>query len=272
MVDAQNDGGFRAINAGNYLSMAGSSDTPGTPDVRETSSASVTDPSPAMGFSAQPASQATTTEQPSRSHPTLPTAMTLTSSAPSAQDNGSAAQLPTYGTRSRNRPGKPRINYAEDADVDFEYSVPAINTAVERHTSSSERTSRSPLTGDSRQSPTVSNTKNSVAGMLKGAQKVFPQLSKEPPIPGTSTFSANPNGHTPPTAPKKRKNAANHGTNTGQTTGVASAPLSARRVPLTQSHSGARETNMLTFEKSKAILKNGKLVADDGTIVAVNGE
>ena len=108
--------------------------------------------------------------------------------------------------------------------------------------------------------------------MLKGLQKVSPQLPKEPPIPGMSTFSANPNGHTPPTAPKKRKNAANHGNHTGQTTSVASTHLSAKWAPFTQALSGPRETNMLTFEKSKAILKNGKLVADDGTVVAVNGQ
>jgi hypothetical protein len=34
---------------------------------------------------------------------------------------------------------------------------------------------------------------------------------------------------------------------------------------------GARESNMLTFENCQGYLKNGKLKADDGTVLAVNG-
>lgn len=35
---------------------------------------------------------------------------------------------------------------------------------------------------------------------------------------------------------------------------------------------GYGETNLLTFENTKAMPKDGKMVADDGTVLEVNGK
>jgi hypothetical protein len=94
-------------------------------------------------------------------------------------------------------------------------------------------------------------------------------------IPGTSSFAANPNGNTAP-APKRRKNAASHPTNGGHASQAAPSHASGRRA---QQHANtamvpanlARETNMMTFEKTGAHLKDGHLLADDGQTVSVNG-
>lgn len=97
-----------------------------------------------------------------------------------------------------------------------------------------------------------------------------PSVSGKETIPGTSSFPAAP--------PKKRKaagaaNTAIAASGSGSTTvNVAAQPLTkqpATSIPLANM---SRESNMMTFEKSKAFLKKGGLVADDGTTLYVDGK
>jgi hypothetical protein len=172
-----------------------------------------------------------------------------------------------YGTRSRNRAGNPRPNYAEDQDMDFEVPPPPAKPA----------SAKNATIGDSKRNQQVaSEVKNTNSdpslARANGADhdERSPSTSGKEVIPGTSSFSA--------VAPKKRKAAgaaiaAIAASEAGSTTAVTTTQLTTKR-PLASVPAAnmSRETNMMTFEKSKGVLKKGGLVADDGTILYVNGE
>ena len=210
------------------------------------------------------------------------TATTSTSSAASAAReskdvrDGSTTTAP-YGTRSRNRPGVARPNYAEDhADLDADLVHAAAPAATPAATAAD------------------------------GGRPVSSQAATPAPntaaIPGTSTFSVTPtpsnnsivNGHdssamansnaahgadnasaTPATQPpRRRKNAANHAANNLHAAAGAAAPPSQavqrRAGPVTANHPPV-ELPMMTFGKSGALLKNGALYDDSGTALSVDG-
>ncbi|KAF9633546.1 hypothetical protein BFW01_g4440 [Lasiodiplodia theobromae] len=192
-------------------------------------------------------------------------------SAPAPAQTAVKDETPTnaggYGTRSRNRPSAARPNYAEDIEMDFE--IPAANGS---NGTSSERTTRSPAAGtDAGQSP-APNAKKS-ASTTNGTPAAT-AASKDPSIPGTLTFSANPNANAgTATQGKKRKAGGAHAAASANTASSA-APTSAasRRKETAIASNLIRETNMMTFEKSGSRLKRGKLEADDGTALAVDGK
>jgi hypothetical protein len=184
----------------------------------------------------------------------------------SAQDFSDVAMgdaMP-YGTRSRNRP---RPNYAEDQDMDFEVPPPPAKPA----------SAKNAAVGDSKRNQQVATeTKKTVADpsfvRVNGADEDerSPSVSGKETIPGTSSFSTVP--------PKKRKaagaaNTAIVASGSGNTTGNAAAQPTTKRLANTIPLSNmSRESNMMTFEKSKGILKKGGLVADDGTVLYVDGK
>ena len=176
-----------------------------------------------------------------------------------------------YGTRSRNRTGASRPNYAEDKELDqlieangkITRPVPlkaaAPSTDIDSEAADLERNSN----GAPRRGFAAVNT---TAPEVNGNTPLARDL-----IPGTSTFSANPsvNGNGPAPQSKKRKQP---GANTTlSATGTANHSVS--RMP--RSSVGVRqhhETNMMTFEGCGARLNSKKeLKADDGTILSVNG-
>ena len=116
----------------------------------------------------------------------------------------------------------------------------------------------------SRLSPEASAPPKRVASGSNGWASVNSNSS----IPGTSTFSAIPNANTS----KKRK--ATHGSSgsQGNLVQTAQAQTVSRRANTLVGAREARETNMYTFDKTKAKLKSGKLIADDGTEFCVNGK
>lgn len=179
------------------------------------------------------------------------------------KDSAMASAAPTYGTRSRGSRAVPRPNYAEDAEpMDFEYTQSAANgTAHAPSQKSSEPpTSRGPSPPPPRKVTAATN--NGWASVNTAAPK-----EKEVVIPGTSTFSANV-GAAPAPAPTKRRKA--HTTTNGAHT-TSSQATSRRTAHQSAVVHAARESNMMTFEKCKAMLKDGKLEADDGTVISVNG-
>ena len=204
--------------------------------------------------------------EPPHSHP-----MTTTTSASSHLSNkDSSSHAAAYGTRSRNRPGVPRPNYAEDVEMDFEVTHQANGA---EH-SSMDLSSHSPPATDSRQSP------------APGAKRGTPTTngwnatnSNSSSIPGTSLFSANPNARMPHS--RKRKAADVQGTiSTHSQSPAPSAPAVTRRAnaaatAATQAspYSYVSDNNMFSFERCRASLnKQGKLVADDGTLFSVDGK
>jgi len=187
-----------------------------------------------------------------QSHP-----MTASNSNSSHQSSkeAAAAQAAHYGTRSRNRPSRP--NYAEDVEMDFEQAahVNGNQAAV---------TAPSPPTPPSGLSPGASAPPKHVAS----ASNAWPSVNSNSSIPGTSTFSANPNA----TASKKRKAAHGSSGSQGNLVQTAQAQAVSRRANTLAGARETRETNMYSFDNTKAKLNSGKLIADDGTEFCVNGK
>ncbi|KAF2118266.1 hypothetical protein BDV96DRAFT_597123 [Lophiotrema nucula] len=212
-----------------------------------------------------------TTEQQPQSQPM--TATTSNSSHGSAKDAKEAAAAAPYGTRSRNRPGTSRPNYAEDVEMDFEMAQPSPNG------NTSEPPSRGSVATESGQSSSVGGKKGSAAGQGTAPWGNGAPNPKDIPanvnIPGTSSFAAHPNGNSnsPAQPPKRRKNAAGHAANGHHANAAAPSQAGTRRANnATAPATHARESNMLTFEKTGAFLRDGRLEADDGRTVSVNDQ
>jgi len=179
--------------------------------------------------------------------------------APAPPDTLKASAQPeSYGTRSR-RTGKERLNYAEDQDADFDFTSAATTTSYKKNASSAtnaQATTDAKRAKESSQS-VITNGAHSSANH---------QTIAKDPAPGATSASTNP---------KKRKAAG-----AATPTGSASTPLGGAAIAATNMRKQlssalplARETNMLTFSRSKSCLNpKGELVADDGTKLNVNGK
>jgi hypothetical protein len=200
-----------------------------------------------------------TPAEPVQSHP-----MTTTTSTSSHLSNKDSTPPQTgYGTRSRNRPGAPRPNYAEDVEMDFEMA-PQTNG---RDHSSMDLSSNSPPAIESRQSPAPSSKRGNQTS--NGWNSLNNNSSS---IPGTSLFSANPNARVPHSRKRKATEAQSTGVGQSQSPAPTTQTVTRRtHANATQINPPMRESNMLSFDKHRAILKHGKLVADDGSSFSVNG-
>ncbi|KAF2403842.1 hypothetical protein EJ06DRAFT_527443 [Trichodelitschia bisporula] len=200
--------------------------------------------------------------------------ISLDTSAPSdiimddagAKDLSGPGMAP-YGTRSRNRPGVARPNYAEDAEMEFEPTAMA-NGVRDGEKSSLEKSSRSPTAQEFHQDSPLPQSKRASTS----STTAWNALNKDPPIPGTSSFAANPQT-TSSSNSRKRKvgGAVNNGTGSQATrpTTPAAMPSSTRRGAHT-TPAYLRETNLVSFEKHGPFLRNGSLTSDDGTVYSVN--
>jgi hypothetical protein len=200
------------------------------------------------------------------------TASNSSSSNPSNKEaalTGAGAAVP-YGTRSRNRTGTSRPNYAEDKELDAEFEVPSSSKDA-----SGRKAAR---VGDAGHVAETTRSANSVRKYPAPETEhtlTIPSHYKEP-IPGTSTFSANPAATGPSYHSKKRK--ATSQPTTFQTQLQVSAQNLATPQAVTRRASmaaqvvaGFRDSNMLSFENCAGRLSGKKLVADDGTALEVNG-
>ncbi|KAI9723146.1 MAG: putative PHD type zinc finger protein with BAH domain-containing protein [Chrysothrix sp. TS-e1954] len=221
------------------------------------------------------------------------TRVASTSSDASAKDESNAA-VP-YGTRSRNRGGT-RPNYADNDDTDVELPAPrASDPAVRRYaafdggmpstqngnaTRNSATTLRLPngaqngaqnghltpkglsgvdpstVTGERKKRKYERHAPSNAKSALN--QHSAASHARDGP-PGTSQFSTAPNTIDAPPPSKKRKTGENLPTSTE---GKRSASHGSKHV--------ARHTSLVSFRKSKGLLKNGKLEADDGVKYAVD--
>lgn len=187
---------------------------------------------------------------------------------PPADINGDGARsvASAYGTRSRNRTGASRPNYAEDNgdNADFLEVDPAKGTVAPTWTEPEVKV------------PCIKEP----SPQVPVARRPLPTTMADPIIatpkdyiPGTSTFSAVPTTASAAPPSKKRK-AAGLSTN-GSTTYNAQASGQAKlRQPRGMSTNalGVIDSNMLSFENCGGQPRDGKLVADDGTVLTVNGE
>jgi hypothetical protein len=145
--------------------------------------------------------------------------------------------------------------------MDYEY------TSKTAPTGDSQATDLGRLSGVStRRASAVANGATTMAATNSSGS-----ASSKDHIPGTSSFSANPT-NAGPSQSKKRKAAGSVNaapSPNGPTAG--SHAMTRKASTAAASAGGVRESNMLTFENCQGYLKNGKLKADDGTVLAVNG-
>ena len=245
-----------------------------------------TAPSPNRGHnendvSAIPPNALSSQPRPDSASPTDPTAkatsqpMTTDSSSssiPSAQPSTAmdTAGPSPYGTRSRNRTGNSRPNYAEDREVDTEYEW---STTKKPHASVASLTSAQSQPVDSERSSGINTRRSSTTTSTAPASKLTNSTAAKDHIPGMSSFSLNPETAAPAPGPsRKRKAPGGHATSVVPHGADHTSTIS---VPRKQSHvlstTNLRETNMMSFEDTQAYLKSGKLRADDGTILEING-
>lgn len=202
------------------------------------------------------------------------TASSSSSSHPAEHINGTAADgngASPYGTRSRNRTGNPRPNYAEDRepDADFEFTsgkriqgaaIPSsqIHTALDKVSEPNTRRPSNP----------------SIATQASLPKPTTSTISKDN-LPGMSSFSAYPEtlavAQAPAPSRKRKAPGAAPPNNTISTPPQHVVPAPSRRPALNSVSASMKTSNLMTFEGCKGFLKNGKLKADDGTILGVDG-
>jgi hypothetical protein len=200
------------------------------------------------------------------------TASTSSSSNPSVKDTGPGTASP-YGTRSRNRAGVSRPNYAEDRETEIDFEAqPALK----------EEDSRKIVRSSDLRSTSIleCGVPINIIRRAPGNQTDYyssGQITSKDHIPGTSTFSANPAANVS-THPSKKRKATGQVAPTSVTAQLPNNPQSSSSQVATrgastlpQIASGFRESNMLSFENCAGRLTDGKLVADDGTVLGLNG-
>lgn len=190
------------------------------------------------------------------------------------KDAGGDSASP-YGTRSRNRNGSSRPNYAEDKDIDAD----VYDYYQDKKDGDSKKSSRQASAAANGDAPPRGGAISRKAGTddTRGVQ------SQNGPKDQNSSGSnaATPTAQTPTVSQpsRKRKAAAQSAGSTGQ---VASASTSSKKAGTTAAAAAAAaaasstgiswpETNMLTFENCKARPDRRRMVADDGTVLEPNG-
>ena len=204
------------------------------------------------------------------------TATSSSSSMPSDQQVNSSMDTATaspYGTRSRNRTGNPRPNYAEDREVEMEYEW---SSSKRPHPSSGPSVPNSAQPGDGEKPPAATARRSSTTAPTApptNNKAALPSVPKDH-LPGMSSFSVNPEPNTAPPAPSRKRKAPGTAPAAPHTSSAVTqppAPSISRRTAHVPTPKVSRETNLMTFESCQGFLKNGKLKADDGTVLAVNG-
>jgi len=177
-----------------------------------------------------------------------PRSSVIVPTAPAEPDGveGAMTETATYGTRSRNRNGNARPNYAEDQDMDFEIS----STAATKKKAAQDLSTPAPNAAEAKRAEDFTRFVVGHSKETTPATSSVPAPSKKRKAVGSTPQQSN----TPPAA----------------TTPVPSA---LRKAATSANQPMIRETNMMTFTKHKSCLnKKGELVADDGTKLSVNGK
>lgn len=197
-----------------------------------------------------PAPDAVPTLESLQSQPMTATASSSSQNPP--PDLGDGNNAVPYGTRSRNRTGGIRPNYAEDKELDLE-----IEAAGRYSKSTSKKTTSAVVSTLANENTSVQSEFASVNASNSSSEKASGSVSASPHVASQATS-------------KKRKQP---GSNTTVGTNATSTMSVTRTRPTTTNSSRSYvETNMMSFERCNARLNAKKqLVADDGTVLAHNG-
>lgn len=178
------------------------------------------------------------------------TASASSSSLHPAPENGETSAA-GYGTRSRNRTGGTRPNYAEDKELDIELdTLPKVSRSSKRSSAANSE---------------LHSTSSGFAA-INNAYADHP--SENVTTPSSSTPAPAPSASAVPS--KKRKHPGSSHTVAPHATMASS---SRSRHAATVAFKGYVETNMMSFHRAGKRLNTKKqLVADDGTTVQANGK
>lgn len=177
--------------------------------------------------------------------------------SPDAAQPANSTNMPadaTYGTRSRNRAGNPRPNYAEDQDMDFEYST---NASKKKAAATDSAASAAQSTGEAKRA-------RDFAQLITNADGTPPVLN------GASAKELTPG---PAATVSKKRKAVGPPAALTQTPPTSNSPAQSATRKVAAPSAVARETNVMSFLKHKHTLnKKGELIADDGTKLSPNGK
>lgn len=195
-----------------------------------------------------------------------------------------------YGTRSRNRTAGSRPNYAEDKDIEMDMydhypdkkdsdagkkSSRQVNGASNGDAPRTNGSSRKNASAAASAAAAAADDSKTTGSSQNGAQ--------DAKSGGTIHASQATSGAGTSQASRKRKAAASQN---GGGTAAASTATSAAATPPATSLAAKKnalaaqnqlqgltwaESNMLTFETCKGMPDNGRMVADDGTVLEANG-
>ncbi|TGJ80044.1 hypothetical protein E0Z10_g8732 [Xylaria hypoxylon] len=204
--------------------------------------------------------------------------MSKSNSAASNPSSKDAMAGPSpYGTRSRNR-GQTRPNYAEDRDLDVEMEdAPPEKKEEEPKKGMRQANAATNGTGDANKTTTSSSRKGAAADDSRATSSHGTSKDAHSTAPAT----ANATGPATSSGPSKKRKATTQATTNNvhsqastptptPTTLVVTGTRRSAAQPAAHAGTGYRETNMLSFEKCGGIPKDGKMVADDGTVLEPN--
>ncbi|KAJ4268375.1 putative PHD type zinc finger protein with BAH domain-containing protein [Fusarium torreyae] len=180
-----------------------------------------------------------------------------------AKDVGADTASP-YGTRSRNRNGYSRINYAEDKDIDAD----VYDYYHDKKDGDSKKTSRQSSAAVNSDAPRGgASSRKAGTDEVKAAQPVNPPKEQQSGGSSNASTTTQPPVASQPT--RKRKVATQSAGSTSQAT---STNNSSKKTSATGPPAGISwpETNMLTFDDCKGRPVDGRMVADDGTVLEPN--
>lgn len=180
-----------------------------------------------------------------------------------------------YGTRSRNRTGSFRPNYAEDKDYDADmYDFDQEKSQPEPKKASRQSTGAAQADGAKGSSTTTTTSSRKAADSSRQAAAASSHNGSKEHTPAAASSSQPANGiATQQQQPsRKRKAAASQHTANGTS---SSSSLTKRGGSGAQNAASSNLTwtgsNILTFTKCGARPQNGRLVADDGTVLEADG-
>ncbi|EJT78592.1 hypothetical protein GGTG_03691 [Gaeumannomyces tritici R3-111a-1] len=234
---------------------------------------------------------------PSHGHASEPMVKSNSSSSnPASSKDAAGSTASPYGTRSRNRNGSSRPNYAEDKDIDMEifelYPGRADDDAKKPPrpvASTTPSNNGMPATSTAATAPAAS-----AAAAVNDAPPRAPGGSSRKPLPSDSKHSQNgakdqsSNSHltasaaaaaAPAQSSSKKRKAASQASQSSHAVAADSPSTAvvikrsgnASNAPSSAAASqGYATTNLLTFEACGNTPKDGKMIADDGTELAVN--
>lgn len=281
-------------NSGSRTSSAKDGTGPGSPNSARQSISSGAVSSSTLPRISDPTPNSTSTKSESPQPP--PQAMEKPSSAAGSQPS-------PYGTRSRNRTGAARPNYAEDKDLDLDifdaYPQRKEDDPKKSGSTKQQGASSTPTPANSSQAgaprsgngssrkplPDEGRHQNGIKDQQNQSQRQSPAAALSSSIANGSTTTTTTTTANGSSKGKKRKVADTASTASGSQTplgpnGALSSSVLQKRLGTagqgsgdgTPSVAGYGETNLLTFENCKARPKDGKMIADDGTVLEVNGE